>query len=771
MSGVVINTSTNKTTVALTGAGHTVNVATPNGTATTVQVNGGLPMPFPVGGPQGPAGEKGDKGDKGDTGATGAQGNPTMVNGKTGASITLDKTDIGLANADNTSDADKPVSTAVQAALNTKQDALPYTPENNALKQDSLTTPDSSHYPTTQAVAGAIAAKADLVNGKVPLTQIDDALIGNVHYKGLYSFTTGLVTSGDASINNTALPIAGTANMGWYFIAQDDGTLNSLDFKTGDWLISNASAGWGKVDNTDAVSSVNGYTGNISLAKADIGLSNVVNTDTTNPANIITNSTHRFVTDTNINTWNNKQDALTAGNGIALSSNTLALGGSLTAPVTINANGNSVYLGQFSFEGNGNLSSVRPDTGIQMLALFSGGFIIKNGNTGGLMLNLQGASTTIPQLSSTAASPYITVDSSGNLTSANLTFAALQSTPTTLSGYGITDAYPLTGNPSGFLTGYTETDPVYTAQGVSLAGTQTITGAKTFSSPVALTNSFTMGGSLSAPQWGNSGLAFIINAATYTDTTSSGTVTNNYVNVINAPTLNANAATTYTNAATLYISGAPVAGSQVTLPGAYALRVGGGVLFDGVLQANAGLYSGTSTTNANFVVVSNTNAASTTTTQYIPANAGAAITNIYRRSSFYGNSVTTLAVGASYGSVIFGNAPVKEAASGTHTLLANIIVRPLVVTDAAAATTNTASLFIDGAASATVTGNNYSLWIAGSNLSRIDGGLQFAFSTKAGNPGTADVPAGQAMVYKNTTTGVVGLWVNDGGTMKSVALS
>lgn len=33
--------------------------------------------------------------------------------------------------------------------------------------------------------------------------------------------------------------------------------------------------------------------------------------------------------------------------------------------------------------------------------------------------------------------------------------------PTTLVGYGITDAYPLSGNPSGFLTSYTETDPLF----------------------------------------------------------------------------------------------------------------------------------------------------------------------------------------------------------------------------------------------------------------------------------------------------------------------
>lgn len=41
------------------------------------------------------------------------------------------------------------------------------------------------------------------------------------------------------------------------------------------------------------------------------------------------------------------------------------------------------------------------------------------------------------------------------------TFASLTSKPTTLSGYGITDAYPISGNPSGFLTSFTEADPIY----------------------------------------------------------------------------------------------------------------------------------------------------------------------------------------------------------------------------------------------------------------------------------------------------------------------
>lgn len=53
------------------------------------------------------------------------------VAGKTGV-VTLVKADVGLANVDNTSDADKPVSTATQTALNTKQATLGYTPVNKA---------------------------------------------------------------------------------------------------------------------------------------------------------------------------------------------------------------------------------------------------------------------------------------------------------------------------------------------------------------------------------------------------------------------------------------------------------------------------------------------------------------------------------------------------------------------------------------------------------------------------------------------------------------
>ena len=58
----------------------------------------------------------------------------TMVNGKPLSSdVTLSKTDIGLPNVDNTSDMDKPISTAVQTALDTKLEA------QNIIQGDNIT--------------------------------------------------------------------------------------------------------------------------------------------------------------------------------------------------------------------------------------------------------------------------------------------------------------------------------------------------------------------------------------------------------------------------------------------------------------------------------------------------------------------------------------------------------------------------------------------------------------------------------------------------------
>jgi hypothetical protein len=57
-----------------------------------------------------------------------------------------------------------------------------------------------------------------------------------------------------------------------------------------------------------------------------------------------------------------------------------------------------------------------------------------------------------------------------------------------------------------------------------------------------------------------------------------------------------------------------------------------------------------------------------------------------------------------------------------------------------------------------------------SGSSIIYNSLVFGGATLTANPTTTDLNAGRAGVWKNSTTGVVSLWYNDGGTMKSVVL-
>lgn len=212
---------------------------------------------------------------------TGAQVNTvTSVAGKTGA-VSLVKADVGLSNVDNTSDLNKPISTATQTALNTKQDNLGYTAENIANK-------------------GANNGYASLDNaGKVPTGQLPSYVDDVLEFANLAGF-----------------PITGET--GKIYVAIDTGIIYRWSGSVYIEISSDTQAVWGNItgtlsNQTDLQNALNakentitaGTTGQYyrgdktfqTLDKTAVGLGNVSNTDTTTTANITDSTNKRFITD------------------------------------------------------------------------------------------------------------------------------------------------------------------------------------------------------------------------------------------------------------------------------------------------------------------------------------------------------------------------------------------------------------------------------------------------------------------------------------------
>lgn len=101
--------------------------------------------------------------------------------------------------------------------------------------------------------------KADLVDGKVPVSQLPDSVLGGVKYQGLWN----------AQDNDPALSNGNVAQDGWYYIVSNAGTRFGVDFEPKDWVI-NSKGLWSKVDNIDSVVSVNSKKGVVILEIEDI---------------------------------------------------------------------------------------------------------------------------------------------------------------------------------------------------------------------------------------------------------------------------------------------------------------------------------------------------------------------------------------------------------------------------------------------------------------------------------------------------------------------
>ena len=122
------------------------------------------------------------------------------------------------------------------------------------------------------------------------------------------------------------------------------------------------------------------------------------------------------------------------------------------------------------------------------------------------------------------------------------------------SGTGTRLMYETSGNVLGEISGFT-------SDGINLTGT----------------GNLTLSGPQSAAAWTTTGLRLVQAAATYTDTSSSGTVAATYINRFGIPTIAASSATTFTNAYNTWFE-PPAAGTNVTLTKSWAAGFNGGVV-------------------------------------------------------------------------------------------------------------------------------------------------------------------------------------------------
>ena len=123
--------------------------------------------------------------------------------------------------------------------------------------------------------AGAANGVATLDSGgKVPTSQIPQ--MGDLNYQGTWNAST-----------NTPTLVSSSGTKGYYYVVSVAGNTNLngiTDWAVGDWAVYNGSV-WQKIDNTDAVTSVNGYTGTVVLSYSDVGAFPA--TSTTGSGNVV----------------------------------------------------------------------------------------------------------------------------------------------------------------------------------------------------------------------------------------------------------------------------------------------------------------------------------------------------------------------------------------------------------------------------------------------------------------------------------------------------
>lgn len=331
-------------------------------------------------------------------------------------------------------------------------------------------------------------------NGKVPLSHINDSILGQVKYIGTWNATT----------NTPTLPDPTTVK-GDYYVVTSPGTQFGKDFNTGDWVISDGVI-WDKVDNTDAVATVFGRVGNILAIESDyqsfyprlsqiytnpswigsLAWSKITGTPTTLSGYGITDAvpSSRTITINGVTHDLSLNRSWSVGTVTSISTNNGITGGNITSTGTIGLTGQALALHNLPTNG----FIVRTGSGTVSSRTISQGAGISISNSDGVSGDpvisstitqytdaLSRAAISLTTSGSSGASTYSS--STGVLNVPNYTLAGLGGVPVTRTvsaSTGLTGGGSLSGDISlAFDTAWGD------GRYVTISTAQTITGLKT----------------------------------------------------------------------------------------------------------------------------------------------------------------------------------------------------------------------------------------------------------------------------------------------------